>query len=60
MNGEKQRFVDFVYNLDKLNAIFAAIGGWSYDHRWIVFVFAGVLLGGSLPRLNNVLKRIAT
>ena len=23
MNGEKQRFVDFVYNLDKLNAIFA-------------------------------------
>ena len=34
--------------ISRLNTIFAAIGGWSYDHRWIVFAFAGVLLGGSL------------
>ena len=36
---------DFV---SRTNAAFAAIGGWSYDHRWIVVVLALVLLGGSL------------
>ena len=36
---------DFV---SRLNAAFAVIGGWSYDHRWIVLAFALLLLVGSL------------
>lgn len=36
---------DFISRLD---AAFAAIGGWSYDHRFFVVLVATGLLGGSL------------
>ena len=32
----------------RMNRFFAAVGGWSYDHRWIVLGLAVVLAAGSL------------
>lgn len=40
-----ERRTDFA---GRLNAAFAAVGGWSYDHRWIVLAFALLLAVGSL------------
>ena len=36
---------DFV---TRSNDVFAAIAGWSYDHRWWVVLFSVLLLAASL------------
>ena len=33
---------------NRLNGAFAAIGGWSFDHRWWVVAISLGILGGSL------------
>jgi hypothetical protein len=34
--------------IERLNRLFAAIAGWSFDHRWIVLVATVLLLAGAL------------
>lgn len=45
MNPESNTPRDFVV---RSNEAFAALAGWSYDHRWWVVAFALALLSGSL------------
>jgi predicted RND superfamily exporter protein len=47
-NGESPEF------LTRLNQGFASLGGWSYDHRWVVVAFGVLLLGGSLLLAGGV------
>jgi len=40
--------------IERLNRMFAAIGGWSFDHRWIVLATSLLLLLGALGVAGQV------
>ncbi|MGB0620040.1 MAG: efflux RND transporter permease subunit [Myxococcota bacterium] len=40
--------------LTRLNDSFAALAGWSFDHRWVVVALSAVLLGGLVHLASTV------